>query len=133
MVHYLCRTGVVVPSVRGSTGRGRRRLYDFSDLLLLRALHRLLSQGISVSKLKRVQKEFRLRTKGRPDALLPARYLKTDGYGVYFEEKPTLLVDLASGGQLAFAFVVDMEPIQRDLVASIAELPLSKKQKRKNQ
>ena len=122
MVDYLARTGVVVPSVRATPGRGRTRLYSFQDIVLLRALNRLLKKGIPVQRLKDAQKTYcRLfeRKKGRT---LPARYLMTDGERVLFEEEPGKIVDLTDNGQMAFAFIVDLKPIIEEVNAAIRDL-----------
>ena len=53
---------------------------------------------------------------------LPARYLMTDGTRIFYTEDPSRIVDLTSKGQLAFGFVVDMEPINKEVVAGIEKL-----------
>src|SRR5262249_41239093 len=102
MVDYLARTEVVVPSVLKQPGRGRRRLYSFGDLVVLRAVSRLLESGISVARLKMalqsLQRNFR--QLNPEDAL--SRYLITDGRNVYLEEESGALTDLTRAGQMTF-------------------------------
>ena len=59
MVDYLHRSGVVVASKLRNPGRGKPRLYNYSDLLLLKAMKSLLDRRIPVAKLKQAQRDFR--------------------------------------------------------------------------
>ena len=123
MVDYLARTAIVVPSVRAAPGKGSHRLYSFSDVVLLRALNRLLGRGIPVKKLSQAQDTYNRLYRGLTPGQLPARYLMTDGTRIFYTEDPSRIVDLTSKGQLAFGFVVDMEPINKEVVAGIEKLP----------
>src|SRR5687768_15820431 len=51
MVDYLCRNKVLAPSTEFRRGRGRPRRYSFGDIVMLRALAKLLRNGISVLRL----------------------------------------------------------------------------------
>ena len=115
MVDYLHRSGVVVASKLGKPGRGKPRLYVYSDLLLLRAMKSLLDQRIPVAKLKRAQKEFRKFYGGGASKEALARFMITDGKSVYYRENAGAIVELSEGGQLAFAFIIDMD-VQQDYV-----------------
>ena len=116
MIDYLARSGVVRPSVAANPGRGRRRLYSFADVVLLRALNRLLERGIPVRGLKNAQATYKRLHKDVKAGQLPARYLITDGDRVLYIESPSQIVDLTNDGQLAFAFVVDMLPINDEVL-----------------
>lgn len=108
MVEYLARAGVVVPSARPAPGRGRPKLYVFGDLVILRAVRRLLEAGVQVSKLKSALKTYRTLFYGlEPDSSI-AKYLITDGKNVLLRDDPKALVELSKDGQLAFAFIVDL-------------------------
>jgi DNA-binding transcriptional MerR regulator len=116
MVDYLARTEVVVPSVLRKPGRGRRRLYSFGDLVVLRAVGRLLESGISVARLKTALKTLQRNFRHlRPEGTL-CRYLITDGRNVYLEEESGALTDLTDAGQMAFAFVVDIRGARDDVI-----------------
>ena len=120
MVDYLCRQGIVVPSRRWAPGRGRPRLYGFGDLILLRAVNRLLSSGLPVSRLKvplrKLQRHFRDLS---PETAIE-RYLMTDGREAFFADEPGAFVDLAEDGQLGFAFIIDVERARRDVLRAVA-------------
>ena len=116
MVDYLCRSGIVVPTARSRPGRGRPRLYSFGDVVVLRAISRLLSTGLPVVRLKvalrRLQRDFR----GLSSETVIKRYLITDGRDVFLEEEPGALVNLNREGQMAFAFIVDVGHARDDVV-----------------
>jgi hypothetical protein len=116
MVDYLCRAGILVPSLGANPGRGRSRLYTFGEVVLLRALNRLLESRLPVARLKealeRQQKDFRYLT--AEGAI--RRFLITDGCDVFLEDEPGRLVNLNKDGQMAFAFVVDVEHARRDVI-----------------
>ena len=118
MVNYLCRHGYVTPSYREVGGRANRgygvvRKYTYSDVLLLRVISRLLAQGISIKKLGKALASLQKRGKGAEE-LRSMRYILTDGNDVYFQNSGTL--ELLKSGQLAFAFVVDLQPIRKEIV-----------------
>lgn len=112
MVDYLCRHGLVTPSGNDARGRGRRRQYTFPDIVLLRVVAKLLGQGISVlgfrkSFLSAKQRQANVRE------ILARRYLVTDGVRVYLQNDGVL--ERIDSGQTSFAFVMDLEPVRRDL------------------
>jgi DNA-binding transcriptional MerR regulator len=120
MVDYLCRQGIVVPSKRPGPGRGRARLYSFGDLVLLRAVSRLLQSGLPVRRLKdaleKLRKQFQ---RVRPETAI-AKYLITDGKEVFLVDRPEALLNLNRDGQLAFAFIIDVEHAREDVIAAAA-------------
>ncbi|MEJ2121765.1 MAG: hypothetical protein P8Z76_13880, partial [Alphaproteobacteria bacterium] len=73
-------------------------------------------QGIPVRKLKLAQKKYRELHEASEPERVPARYLMTDGTRVFYTEDASRIVDLTNNGQLAFAFVLDMEPINREVL-----------------
>jgi len=117
VVDYLARSGVVPPSGRRNPGRGRPRLYTFSDLVLLRALAQLLIAGIPVARLKTALR--RLRRRDLAGGAPPAQYLVTDGTRIFLKNPNDLLEDLSSGGQLAFAFLIELHQVRRDVLEAL--------------
>lgn len=114
MLDYLCRSGVLRPSAKPCRGRGHKRLYSFSDLVLLRVVARLLSSGISVLKLK---KSFAALQKRHPEFAtkrMKGAVLVTDGARIYLRQDTQVIEDLM-GGQLGFAFVIELNGVMRDL------------------
>jgi len=49
---YWARTGILRPSVAEAQGSGSQRLYSSGDLLLARAIHRLLDLGLSLHRIR---------------------------------------------------------------------------------
>jgi DNA-binding transcriptional MerR regulator len=115
MLDYLCRTGIVVPSQPGQRGRGRRRLYSFGDVLLLKALARLLRAGVSAKRLKESFRNLGRRCSQIGPLTKISSYLVTDGERVYLRESAETLEDLSAGGQLSFAFVLELSLLHRQL------------------
>ena len=78
MLDYLHRTEVVVASFAGNPGRGRRRLYLYEDLIVLKVVNRLLEEGLPVRRLRvafqRLRQDPRLN-----DTTASVQYLTTDG------------------------------------------------------
>lgn len=116
MVDYLCRQKLVVPSLRSAPGRGRARLYTFWDVVLLRAINRILSAGIPVARLKKglsdLQKELKSLT---PEEAIIRRFVVTDGHEIMMVEKAGEIVEVTNNGQLAFAFVLDAETARQEV------------------
>ena len=50
------------------------------------------------------------------------RYLVTDGTSVYLFDGEAKIFDLASGGQMAFVFMLDVETIRNEVTEEIAKL-----------
>lgn len=114
MITYLGRIEVLIPS--GNVGgRGKRRLYTFSDVLFLRLIADLLARGIEV---KRLGKALR-RVKAEADDWLdlkarPRHFLVTDGTEVMLRRKGQL-ESKTMNGQLVFAFVLDVAAAHKPL------------------
>ncbi len=119
MVHYLCRTEILIPTERGSRGRGRHRLYSFGDVVILRAIAKLLKNGVSVSRLKAALVTLRSFHSDITPNSLPGALLCTDGKYVYFKKNRDVLEDL-NRGQFAFAFIIELASIQKEIMAKTA-------------
>ena len=112
MIDYLCRNELVTPSGDGIRGRGRTRQYIFSDIVLLRVIAKLLSQGISVLQFRKSFLSAKQRQANMRE-ILERKYLVTDGIQVYLQNKGVL--ERIDTGQLSFAFVLDLDPIRDEL------------------
>lgn len=123
MLDYLARSEIVIPSKARAPGRGRRRLYTFADLLLLRAFNRLLSRGVPVKKLKEGLATLRRKFPDLHTEGIPAKFLITDGTNILFEESPAKILDLNSDGQLVFGFIIDMQAVKQEVDEKILLLP----------
>lgn len=111
MVNYLSRYGIVVASGNRRRGRGCQRRYLYIDVLLLRILSGLLDRGVSVLRLRRAITAV-LKQRDNGD-ILSARFMVTDGRTIYFRNGDAL--EALESGQLAFAFVMDLSGVRRDL------------------
>jgi DNA-binding transcriptional MerR regulator len=117
MVNYLCRYKIVVPSGNKRRGPGIERKYTYSDVLLLRAIAKMLSQGISVLRLKKSLAAFQRRG-GTATDIAKRKYFLTDGYNVYFADSAAL--ELLDSGQMMFAFVLELGSLRNEIDAKIA-------------
>lgn len=116
MLDYLCRTDVIVPTITGRRGRGRARYYSFGDVIILRAVARLLENGISVHHLKQGLKNLRKHHPEFSRTEVPTRLLVTDGKSLLLREREEVVEDL-NKGQLAFGFIVELAAVQEEVVA----------------
>ena len=115
MVNYLCRVGVVIPSNGPLRKRGVQRLFSFGDLVVLRAIARLLEGGVTVYRLRKGLEALRLFHPEITEASMPAAYLVTDGREVFLKHT-TGVIEMLSNGQFGFAFVVEMESLRKEAV-----------------
>lgn len=115
MVNYLCRESIVVPSNGPRRGRGVQRLFSFGDIVVLRAVAKLLEGGVSVYRLRRALKELRRMHPEITASRMPAAYLVTDGREVFLRHRSGVL-ELLNSGQLSFAFVIEMESVRKEAV-----------------
>jgi DNA-binding transcriptional MerR regulator len=107
MVAYLCRTGILIPSMSEERRRGVRRKFSYEDLLLARAVSTLLKAGVSVEGLKKSLHTLRRMLTANPALALSRCYVGISGKHVLIEGSAKSLIDLAANGQLAFHFVLD--------------------------
>jgi len=125
MVNYLCRAELVVPSCDCRRGHGVPRHYSFGDLVALRLVARLSKAGISPLRLRKGLEYLR---KFHPQITLeslPATHLVTDGQFVYLRGAEDSL-ERATDGQYAFAFVIELDQIRREVVEML-QPPVRKK------
>jgi len=113
MVNYLCRHAIVVPTNGGKRGRGIKRNFSFGDIVVLKAIAKLLAGGVSVYRLRRALRSLKSLHPEITQKGFPASYLVTDGKDVLLRHK-TGVLELLSSGQFSFAFVVEMESVRRE-------------------
>lgn len=122
MLHYLCRTGLVTPTVsrkRGQRGHGVARQYSFADLVICRVIQRLAASGVSPLKVKSAVRE--LHTMGISIKRLPASRVVIFGKSVYVWDEsadPFRVVD----GQQAFGFILDLQVISDELTKELEKI-----------
>lgn len=116
MVNYLCRHRIVVPAIGRKRGRGVQRKFSFGDIVVLKAIAKLLEGGVSVSRLKKGLTSLRGQHPDITSQGLPAAYLVTNGRDIFFRHKSGVL-ELLATGQFSFAFVVEIESVRREAIA----------------
>lgn len=107
MVAYLCRTGILAPSLSKARGRGIARQFSYADLLLARSVSTLLKSGVSIEGLKSVLKTLRNKLAKTPATELSKKHVVILGRRVYLRDTPESVVELTAEGQLAFHFVLE--------------------------
>lgn len=116
MINYLCRHSIVTPTGDKSRGRGTVRKYTYEDLLLLRLIAKLLTKGVSVLRLKKSL--IALQKRGtHTTELVSKRFVITDGRNVYFGDGTAF--EVMSSGQMAFAFVLELGTLRKEVDAKI--------------
>lgn len=119
MLHYLCRSGIVVPTTsrrNGERGHGVIRRYSFTDLISFKVVRRLTASGVSPMKVKKAIRE--LHGMGVSLHKLPSSHVVILDKSVYQwdgQGSPFRVAD----GQQAFGFILDLSSIREELVADI--------------
>jgi len=113
MLNHLEREEIFTPERRARGQQGKHRAYTFRDVVILRAINRLLKLGARPRRIRESIQTFSKvcpSSSGDDDLLRFARsaslFVVTEAK-VIFCEAPGKLVDLAARGQLAFSFMVD--------------------------
>ena len=121
MLNYLDRASILKPQFGGARGRGRKRRYSYADVVLLRSLRRLLDAGVSVLNLKRALKKFRESYSFDTAADGTRSYFVTDGKEVFLKMGEEVIEQLSTG-QLAFAFVLEISQVRKEVDDRIAAM-----------
>lgn len=114
---YWDRTGLVTPNIRGAKGSGSQRLYSFRDVLVLKAVKRLLDTGVSLQQIRLAVEQ--LESYGVDD--LAGVTLMSDGASVYLCTSNDEVIDLINGGQGVFG--IALGKVWREVEGSLSELP----------
>lgn len=117
-VEYLIKHEIIVPYRRPHPRRGKKRLFTFTDVLLVRTLRTLQSRGIAATRMVDDFKKLRRKCSGMSIEKCPYRYLRTDGIRLFVENEDGGIVDAL--GQFAFTFIIDFESLHRQLAVEIA-------------
>ena len=111
MVNYLCRCDVLRPSLSSERRHGVPLKFSFADVVLTRAIARLLDAGASVIALKRALSTLRRKLQGVSQDALRNRRVVIVGQSVYLPDDDARIIDLTANGQIAFDFVLDVAGI----------------------
>lgn len=113
MLNHLEREQIFVPEKSKLGTHGKHRSYTFRDVVILRAINRLLKLGARPKRIKDSISTFVsvFDIGEESDGLLKfansSCLFVVTGDRVIYCASPNELVDLAKGGQLAFSFMVD--------------------------
>jgi len=122
MINYLCRAGIVTPTLsrgQGKRGHGIERRYSFTDLVSFKVVQRLAASGVQPLKVKAAIRE--LHRMGISLNRLPSSHVVIFGKSVYQWDgngDPFRIAD----GQLAFGFILDVSSIRDELISEIKKL-----------
>jgi hypothetical protein len=120
MVNYLCREHLIEPSCSCKRGHGASRHYSFGDMVALRLVAKLSATGVQPTRLRRALLSLRQLHPQITLTSLPASHIVTDGEHLYLRQDGDTLERLADG-QLAFAFVIELVQLQRDVANALAQ------------
>jgi DNA-binding transcriptional MerR regulator len=125
-LRYWDRVGLVQPTIQGTGGRpGRRRLYNFRDLVALRVVRSLLDNGMSVQRVRRAWDYLR-RTASMDEHLAEVK-LVTDGHSIFrVASDEGELLDALREGQLAF--FVAINEITKEVEEDVTRFELDREQ-----
>lgn len=116
------RQGFVKPSITKKHGRGRKRVYSFQDLVVLRTAKYLRGRGVSLNKLKRCLRFIQKSYPDRQNALAEMTFA-TDGKSVFvFDPDANTLADTLKGGQLLLG--IALGKFAEELQGKVLRLPV---------
>lgn len=117
---YWANTGFIVPSISAGVGRGKVRLYSFSDLVQVRVAKRLSDAGISLQKMRRAVSTLRSLA---PEIAKPlAQFqLVCDGQDVFaVQDEAQMIAVTSQAGQ--FYWRLKVGEIMQELTGKVKEL-----------
>jgi DNA-binding transcriptional MerR regulator len=129
MVDYLATQAFLRPAYVDETRgkwrpgriRGRVRYYSFRDLVIARIVQRLRETGVQLQRLKLAIQRLNVHPEWADSPEDPAakvRWLLSDGKEVLIRHQDGFLEDLSSG-QRAFAFVVNLDQVQSEVLSNV--------------
>jgi DNA-binding transcriptional MerR regulator len=121
MLDYLHRMGIVRPQHAATPGKGKRRHYSYTDLVVLRLVARMLEQGLSVKRLEASLAELRKQVTVLDGDRAASLFLVTDGKNAYWKKSPGEVVDLTASGQFAFSFVLNARQIHSEVIHAMEQ------------
>jgi DNA-binding transcriptional MerR regulator len=109
---YWTRTGLIKPSVNQAYGSGNKRLFDFSDIVLVKTIKSLLDSGIALQKVKRAVNFLRDNQLDITKIILIC-----DQDNIYVSTNAQDFIDVLAGGQGVFGLHIQKlcDVLKRDL------------------
>jgi len=123
-IDYWDRTHIIKPSLAMASGRGTRRLYDFSDLVQFRVVAFLKEKGISLQKIRKCIAFLRRNMQELARPLASLKFL-TDGETIFvLTSNRKEVLDALKEGQLVFSIAIGQ--LLMDLHGKIREIERKK-------
>lgn len=117
---YWDRTGFFRPSIAAGSGRGRSRVYSFSDLVQLKIISNLRSVGVTLHSLRMIVKYLH-NIEGLEAPLYESRLVVSGNDVIIVNNNDELMSVLKLPGQGVLCFVLDVNKIVEELKSEIEE------------
>lgn len=115
------RTGIVIPSIMQSRGRGHNREYSFNDIIAVKVAAELRAGGLPMHSVRKVL-DF-MREKNLIRTPLSSSWIITDGEKVYEPKSDAELLSLIKQpGQGAIKVTLDLKKAVDDLSRSLVSI-----------
>lgn len=137
MLNYLERAGIFEREHCTGPHQGKRRLYSYRDLVILRAINRLLLLGARPKRIEEAMRTFRQIENLPHDAKSLEEFARKSSLFVVTADRVIFcdcdgLVELSRDGQLAFSFMVDNHAALAPVVGAVAEYAAMAERGRRN-
>jgi DNA-binding transcriptional MerR regulator len=127
MLNYLERSEIFVRETATDRRHGKVRKYTFRDIVVLRAIKKMLDVGLRPVRVKEVLQNLATE-EGLPNTREAAQLFAKNTNSMFFISKDAVLfaksddeiLDLTSGRQLSFSFMVSVRSIIEE-VATVTE------------
>jgi DNA-binding transcriptional MerR regulator len=142
MLNHLEREEIFVPEIGRARHHGRHRNYTFRDLVILRAINRMLELGARPKRVKVAIETFR---RACPDVIgdvsmegIQLKFANESGHFVITQNEVLYcrgedIISLLQRGQLAFSFMVDAAASTLPCLRAASEvIALSQTERRKS-
>lgn len=117
---YWDRTGFFRPSIAAGSGRGKSRIYSFSDLIQLKIIKNLRNAGVTLSSLRMIAKYLH-KIEGLEAPLCASRLVVSGCDVMVVKNNDELMSVLKLPGQGVLCFVLDVNKIVEELKSEIDE------------
>lgn len=118
MLDYLARDDIYRPSGSKYGRSGKRRLYTYGDVVLLRALHKICSGKGEILHLGKSLNEYRTKFGPLTADSLRKKLLVAQGDKLCFCDTRGEAVELLSG-QMTLSFVLDFSQVRREVASNV--------------
>lgn len=99
-------------------------MYSFGDVIVLRAISKLLKAGVSVGRLGKAFRSLRKHHDDFTPTKIASVFIVTDGRDVYLRRSDEVL-ECLSDGQMSFAFIVEVEKLRGEVLEQLEREPLA--------